>query len=693
MQWFINLQIKYKLFFGFGTVVAIFLGLQIFQITELNKLKVLQDDGNSRAVDAQQLSEIEKNVLSIYSVAADAIINGNLAESHADMNKIKDSSESNKKAILELAETPAEKQEAEKFCAAIDKYLDGINNKLLASLDRGVQSGSEEIKAIDTELDGYRNACIAPLNELSNALVKKSARADEEYDSISASIKEVSIILILLACVVAAFIGVFIARVINEPVNKVMKMAQELAKGHVNARSSVSQNDEVGIMAKVVDQTAAQWEAFTGVMQKIADGDAAVLLEPADKDDLITPALNNIAATLRELIGEAQMLTQAAVEGNLATRGNAAKFKGGYREIVSGVNSTLDAVIEPINESTSVLAALAEGDLRVRMLGHYKGDHQKIKTSINNVALSLSDTIARVNEAVVATASSATEISSSTGQMAAGAQETSSQTAEIASAIEEMTKTIFETSKNTAIASEESALASRKAEEGTQRVSDTTRGMEQIVSATREAGGIISSLSQKTDQIGAITEVIDDIANQTNLLALNAAIEAARAGEQGRGFAVVADEVRKLAERTTKATKEIADTIRSVQKEAKDADASMTMADSAVTAGIELIRQVADSLKEILSVNAKVAGLVEQVAAASEEQSTTAEQISKNIDMISNVTNESAAGVGQVAKTAEDLSKLTLNLQELISQFKFDGAAETFQFKAGHAKQSKKLRK
>jgi methyl-accepting chemotaxis protein len=443
----------------------------------------------------------------------------------------------------------------------------------------------------------------------------------------------------------------------------------------------------------VVDQTAAQWEAFTGVMQKIADGDAAVLLEPADKDDLITPALNNIAATLRELIGEAQMLTQAAVEGNLATRGNAAKFKGGYREIVSGVNSTLDAVIEPINESTSVLAALAEGDLRVRMLGHYKGDHQKIKTSINNVALSLSDTIARVNEAVVATASSATEISSSTGQMAAGAQETSSQTAEIASAIEEMTKTIFETSKNTAIASEESALASRKAEEGTQRVSDTTRGMEQIVSATREAGGIISSLSQKTDQIGAITEVIDDIANQTNLLALNAAIEAARAGEQGRGFAVVADEVRKLAERTTKATKEIADTIRSVQKEAKDADASMTMADSAVTAGIELIRQVADSLKEILSVNAKVAGLVEQVAAASEEQSTTAEQISKNIDMISNVTNESAAGVGQVAKTAEDLSKLTLNLQELISQFKFDGAAETFQFKAGHAKQSKKLRK
>lgn len=693
MQWFIDLQIKFKLLFGFGTIVGIFLILQVFQIHELNKLKDLQDEGNSRAVDAQNLSRIEENVLGIYSVAADAIINGNLAESHADMSKIKDSSESNKRTVLALAETPEEKEKAEKFASAIDSYINGINNKLLTRLDAGAQAGSDEIKAIDGELDGYRNACLVPLTDLSKALVKKSARADEEYDNISSSIKEVSLLLILLACVVASIVGIFISGIINKPVKKVMEMAGELAKGHVQARSNVTQNDEVGVMAKMVDQTAAQLESFTKVMQKISEGDAAILLDPADKDDLITPALNNIAATLRELIGEAQMLTQAAVEGNLSTRGDAAKFKGGYKEIVAGVNSTLDAVIEPITESTTVLAALADGDLRVRMHGTYKGDHQKIKTSINNVAQSLSSTIGHVNEAVVATASSATEISSSTEQMAAGAQETSSQTAEIASAIEEMTKTIFETSQNTAIASEESALASRKAEEGAQRVTQTTRGMEQIVSATREAGVIISSLSQKTDQIGAITEVIDDIANQTNLLALNAAIEAARAGEQGRGFAVVADEVRKLAERTTKATKEIADTIRSVQKEAKDADASMTQADSAVNAGIELIQQVADSLKEILSVNAKVASLVEQVAAASEEQSSTAEQISKNIDMISNVTNESAAGVSQVARTAEDLSKLTVNLQELISQFKFDGSSETIRFTGNSSKSLKKLRK
>ncbi|MCU7514674.1 MAG: hypothetical protein HF300_19100, partial [Ignavibacteria bacterium] len=183
---------------------------------------------------------------------------------------------------------------------------------------------------------------------------------------------------------------------------------------------------------------------------------------------------------------------------------------------------------------------------------------------------------------------------------------------------------------------------------------------------------IVASLSKRTEQIGEITQVIDDIADQTNLLALNAAIEAARAGEQGRGFAVVADEVRKLAERTTKATKEIADTIMSIQLEAREADSSMNDAKQAVEEGMKLTEEVSEVLGEILGGARKTTDVVLQVAAASEEQSSAAEQISKNIEGISSVTQQSAAGTEQIARAAEDLNRLTVNLQGLVSRFKLE---------------------
>ena len=151
---------------------------------------------------------------------------------------------------------------------------------------------------------------------------------------------------------------------------------------------------------------------------------------------------------------------------------------------------------------------------------------------------------------------------------------------------------------------------------------------------------------------------------------MNAAIEAARAGEQGRGFAVVADEVRKLAERTTKATKEIAQMIKKIQVDTSGAVVSMEEGTKEVERGIELADKAGTSLKEIVGVSQKVTDMVTQIAAASEQQSSASEQISKNVEGISTVTGESAHGTQQIARTAEDLNKLTENLQRLISGFK-----------------------
>ena len=326
---------------------------------------------------------------------------------------------------------------------------------------------------------------------------------------------------------------------------------------------------------------------------------------------------------------------------------------------------------DSVNEILTEMNKLASGDLTVKFQPKKSGDNiAKLMEGLNTTVSNVGELIERIGEVAHAVASASTEISSSTEELAAGTQEQSSQTTEIASAIEEMTKTIMETSANSNVASISAKETSDKAKEGGKKIEESKEGMGAIVNSAAKTGKIIGTLANKTDQIGEIAQVIDDIADQTNLLALNAAIEAARAGEQGRGFAVVADEVRKLAERTTKATKEIAQTIVAIQAEAREADDSMKDAKTLVERGMKLTEEVDIGLREILGSTERVATEIDQVAAASEEQSTAAEQISKNIEAISSVTNQTAAGNEQIARSAEDLNRLTENLQNLLSQFR-----------------------
>jgi methyl-accepting chemotaxis protein len=416
-----------------------------------------------------------------------------------------------------------------------------------------------------------------------------------------------------------------------------------------------------------------------------------------DIDGIITQTRGSVASfeksrgILNNVVTDIGGLIVGAKEGNLKNRGDANKYEGVYKELISGFNDTLIAIVDPINESAAVLADMAKNDFTVRMKGNYKGDYQGIKLNVNQLGESLSNVINQVSEAVSATASASSEISSSTEQMAAGAQEQTQQATEVAGAVEQMTKTIIETTQNATTASQLAKHAGDTAIAGGKIVEETVAGMIRIADVVKKSADTVEALGRSSDQIGEIVQVIDDIADQTNLLALNAAIEAARAGEQGRGFAVVADEVRKLAERTTKATKEIATMIKQIQKDTSGAVESMSLGTNEVESGKLLAAKAGVSLKEIIAGATTVVDTISQVAAASEEQSSASEQISKNIEAISSVTQESAAGTQQIARAAEDLNRLTQGLQELVGQFKTTDDGSSNVAKQGHSFEQKRL--
>ncbi len=267
-------------------------------------------------------------------------------------------------------------------------------------------------------------------------------------------------------------------------------------------------------------------------------------------------------------------------------------------------------------------------------------------------------------------ASATEEMSSGAGQSAETSRVQSDQANQVATAMQEMSATVQQISDHSEKAASASQAAAEAARRGGQVAGETLSTMRSIAESTQAVASRITELGKSSEQIGKIVAVIDDIADQTNLLALNAAIEAARAGEQGRGFAVVADEVRKLAERTTKATKEIASMIESIQVETKNAVQAMEKGSREVQVGVEKTTASGAALEEIIKVSEQVGDMISQIATAAVEQSSASEQINANVSQISSSTHESSATAEQMAKACQDLSSLAFDLQVMVSNFK-----------------------
>jgi methyl-accepting chemotaxis protein len=328
------------------------------------------------------------------------------------------------------------------------------------------------------------------------------------------------------------------------------------------------------------------------------------------------------------------------------------------------------AISAPMRKLAEEVDKVADGDLRVQLtqqgcdeIGQLTGAFSKMVDGIRTIIGQISSTSTQV-------AAASSQLNSTAERIATGAEEVAAQAGTVATAGEEMSATSGDIAQNCQMAAEGAQRASQSASNGAGVVERTVAVMGQIAEKVQESARTVESLGARSDQIGAIIGTIEDIADQTNLLALNAAIEAARAGEQGRGFAVVADEVRALAERTTRATKEIGEMIKAIQRETRGAVAAMEQGVQQVETGTVEAAKSGDALRDILEQVNDVAMQVNQIATAAEEQTATTSEISNNMQQITQVVQDTVNGAHQSATAASQLHGNAEELQRLVRQFK-----------------------
>lgn len=329
-------------------------------------------------------------------------------------------------------------------------------------------------------------------------------------------------------------------------------------------------------------------------------------------------------------------------------------------------------VLQPMVKMSEISRDIAkgEGDLTKRVPADGHDEIAQMGQYFNEFIEKLQHMIKKVAHVTDKVASASVELSATAEEISKGTDTLTSRASQTAAAVEEMNATVGQVAQNSGKAASLAQDTVKTAQEGGTVVSSTISGMQQLSAAVSNSATIISDLGKSSDQIGEIVRTIEDIADQTNLLALNAAIEAARAGEQGRGFAVVADEVRKLAERTTKATKEIGDMIRQIQQDTRGAVDSMQQGTQKVTAGVDLVNKTGEALSQIVRMVSESADMIRQIAVASEEQSVATQQIASDIENVAKVTKESSSGAHESAKASQDLSQLAVELQGIVGGFK-----------------------
>ncbi|NMZ35279.1 methyl-accepting chemotaxis protein [Pseudomonas brenneri] len=327
-------------------------------------------------------------------------------------------------------------------------------------------------------------------------------------------------------------------------------------------------------------------------------------------------------------------------------------------------------ITRPLQETLAVVERIASGDLSHNIQVTRRDELGVLQQGIQRMGTTLRELISGIRDGVTQIASAAEELSAVTEQTSAGVNSQKIETDQVATAMHEMTATVQEVARNAEQASQAASAADGQAREGDKVVAEAIAQIERLADEVARSTDAMAHLQQESNKIGSVMDVIKAVAEQTNLLALNAAIEAARAGEAGRGFAVVADEVRGLAQRTQKSTEEIEGLVAGLQNGTQQVANVMNNSRSLTDSSVELTRKAGVSLENITRTVSNIQSMNQQIAAAAEQQSAVAEEISRSIVNVRDVSEQTATASDETAKSSVELARLGSQLQQMVSHFR-----------------------
>ncbi|WMW64518.1 methyl-accepting chemotaxis protein [Nitratidesulfovibrio liaohensis] len=664
---FRDLKIKHKLSAGFGLTILLMMGSFALAVVYLKTI-----DHESMAVSdhylpyAFQADEMEKSLLKIQQDFF-ALANEHVPDPKRQQ-ALKDKVDSFKKQLGVFQGMFAEmkNQEYLKKTQDISRSFEEFHSAGLSMTEAFHTQGMEKGHALSKQFD----ALAVSLEQQVDVLRERQAQVVKEASlGVTQSIDAIKIGMVITG-VIAVVCGVGMALLLNKgiarPLMDISALARRVAAGEMSLRIGSSGKDEVGELGQAFNFLLEKIESAMVLNRAVLDAipDPVYLVDKAGKVFLANQATAKFAGkAMKDVHGAdcADLFRAEGCQGGACPPSGSPKARAEGEIMVCNLaggavcfQPFADTVRDKQGREMGVIEVLRDVTSLVRKEEEIKAGFEQLSA----VHSELRDAATRIAE-------TSGEITSQVDQVARGAKVQTDRVGETVLSMGQLRETILEVSRNAASAAGQAELAKNKAQEGASVVGESVEAIGVVHTLAGQLKSDVSALGHQASAIGQIIDVITDIADQTNLLALNAAIEAARAGEAGRGFAVVADEVRKLAEKTMKATTEVSTAIASIQQGVEGNIRGMDQAVEAVEAATRLANRSGQALAEIVPLVDATSDQVRSIATAAEEQSATCEEIGRNVDNVNDISVKTAEDMDLAADSIGRLSEFAQNLRRL----------------------------